>query len=404
MPVYKNGQIEGGRGVVGSLLTPSFGPVLPHAFCFSYRATTRSVVQMIFSGSPAAADAASAVAAAASANPARSSTAEAGKSSPAAATAKNEEGKKNKNKNNKKRKKAPLELVENAPREKEEEDGGGKAATAPVEKLKTVSPIAAAKGAMNGSTDSVGEEGERKAETRPRRKKRRGKGKGKRIVEQGADASDSDSTVAASSSSSSSSSMVVAELDVVGGCGEGRDKGKGICNPPRVSASSASADAGADAGGAAGGAACVQKKSDVRSNPQQKDKYAGDDNIAEDDTPAAIKTQQQQQQPATKKKKRNNKRKNKKKKKKKEHGDGNGDGEDEEEGKLQQVAGGRKEYRRNWELSEEESVKMAPWMYLGVELHPALLWHLNRQVTTSIHQCIYLDLLQKPFTDCRCNG
>ncbi|CAM9797019.1 unnamed protein product [Scytosiphon promiscuus] len=35
--------------------------------------------------------------------------------------------------------------------------------------------------------------------------------------------------------------------------------------------------------------------------------------------------------------------------------------------------------RRDWELGAEDAAKMAPWMYLGVELHPALLWHLHRQ-------------------------
>ncbi|CAM9425997.1 unnamed protein product, partial [Sphacelaria rigidula] len=32
-----------------------------------------------------------------------------------------------------------------------------------------------------------------------------------------------------------------------------------------------------------------------------------------------------------------------------------------------------------WELEAEESAKMLPWTYLGVELHPALMWHLHRQ-------------------------
>lgn len=33
-----------------------------------------------------------------------------------------------------------------------------------------------------------------------------------------------------------------------------------------------------------------------------------------------------------------------------------------------------------WELSGEKSLKMLPWTVLGVELHPALVWHLHRQV------------------------
>lgn len=36
--------------------------------------------------------------------------------------------------------------------------------------------------------------------------------------------------------------------------------------------------------------------------------------------------------------------------------------------------------RDRWELSADDSAKMLPWLYLGVELHPALLWHLHRQV------------------------
>lgn len=33
-----------------------------------------------------------------------------------------------------------------------------------------------------------------------------------------------------------------------------------------------------------------------------------------------------------------------------------------------------------WELSAEDAEKMLPWTFLGVDLHPALTWHLNRQV------------------------
>ncbi|CAM9485006.1 unnamed protein product, partial [Choristocarpus tenellus] len=40
---------------------------------------------------------------------------------------------------------------------------------------------------------------------------------------------------------------------------------------------------------------------------------------------------------------------------------------------------GAREEKGEWELSPEDSVKMLPWTYLGVELHPALLFHLHRQ-------------------------
>lgn len=36
--------------------------------------------------------------------------------------------------------------------------------------------------------------------------------------------------------------------------------------------------------------------------------------------------------------------------------------------------------RDRWELSVDDSTKMLPWLYIGVELHPVLLWHLHRQV------------------------
>ncbi|CAM9605399.1 unnamed protein product [Discosporangium mesarthrocarpum] len=107
---------------------------------------------------------------------------------------------------------------------------------------------------------------------------------------------------------------------------------------------------------------------------------------------------------APKKKKNTTKRRKKKKKKKKRGGSGDvagaavpGQPEGCGDGGLDQVMGIKGEARekeeeeeagghragvlghQQWDLSAEELAKMLPWTYLGVDLHPALLFHLHRQ-------------------------
>lgn len=76
------------------------------------------------------------------------------------------------------------------------------------------------------------------------------------------------------------------------------------------------------------------------------------------------------------KKKRKRKRKTKegnemktKKAREADTSEGDGAADDDSEGR-----------RDHWELSADAAAKMLPWLYLGVELHPALMWHLHRQV------------------------
>ncbi|CAB1111828.1 unnamed protein product [Ectocarpus sp. CCAP 1310/34] len=191
-------------------------------------------------------------------------------------------------------------------------------------------------GAEKTTGDGDGD-GERDASNKgPKKKKRRGQGKKKRAAEARAAAAAAAAAVAAAGSASSlgdaGGSTTAAAVDDAGGPG---------APPPPASLT-----------------AVGQKQ-----QQQQKQHQHAGEQTAE---AAAAVSEKGKTQPET-----TTKKKKKRKKKKKARG------EDEDGKEAAEVE--QKKSERDWELGAEEAAKMAPWMYLGVELHPALLWHLHRQ-------------------------
>lgn len=220
---------------------------------------------------------------------------------------------------------------------------------------------------------------------RPRRKKRRGQGKKNRAA-------------AAAAAAEAVASVATASSAAQGGCREDADEGnpamsmalskQGLSGTAPGSedvdamkamvTATATAVTGAVAGPAEDGEAPPRKV--IVAHRQ----HAGEEGVVKEAAASAAETAPDYEAPPKKNKKKSKKKKTKKKKRK--NSEGLETGEDGEDGGVSGAGAGAE---RDWELGEEESAKMSPWMYLGVELHPALLWHLHRQVM----RCCWLLLL-----------
>lgn len=167
---------------------------------------------------------------------------------------------------------------------------------------------------------SSGGADEQEVETRPRRKKRRGQGKKKQ-------AADNAAVVAAAAAAAGSGTKGVV-VEALSGAVDGVEAIRSAAGGDEVAAVEGEKSAGLNGNKEVG---AIRTKAGPEANKKKK------------------------------------KRKNRKKKK------GADSGEED-------LPMGSSRMKRDWALGEAEAAKMAPWMYLGVELHPALLWHLHRQV------------------------
>lgn len=201
------------------------------------------------------------------------------------------------------------------------------------------------------------------ADTRPRRKKRRGKGKEKKAAAAGR-------ILGAAGSQQESG-----EQGLLRASNTRRITGQ-VPRPVEAAGAVSGVNGVTGAAGELGRAvelAAVVAEAGKNTSPQvlrkqkqQQQQHGAREDAAEDVTHAVISKAHAGGAKLTK----NQKKKQENKKMKTQAGE-------QKTGEGDAVARAR---NLGWELDAEESARMLPWTYLGMEMHPALMWHLHRQV------------------------